>query len=333
MAAVYDTVMHMNVRIATYNLFEGAGGSYNRLVEFVREADLDVLCLQEINHWQDNDFARLKDFTDKVLFASYAFGNSNTEYKLATISKRAILDKDLHAEAFWHAALEVRVQLEDTEISIFNVHLDPWQEGSRDKEIARLLAAVDPHRPTIITGDFNSLSRQDNYSPEMLVQLKAKGISKYGTNALEFTVIDRLLQAGFVDVAAAAGNFEPTVPSTFNTDQDHEVPARIDYMFVTPDLAPLVKSVERMKSDLTDSISDHYPLIATFQFGVSTTPDISELPPVPGAPRPLLTPPNPFREVPEPWTPPADPTPPPKEAKNEEDQGDGEVVMWTHDEK
>lgn len=312
------------MRIATYNLFEGASGSYNRLVVFAREAKLDVLCLQEVNGWQDNDFARLRDFTDQILFAAYAYGNSNTEYKLATVSKYAIIKQTLHAEAFWHAALEVRLQVgggQDgaaQEVSIFNIHLDPWQESSRDKEIARLLATVDPARPTIITGDFNSLSRQDNYPPALLTELQSRGISKFGTSALEFTVIDRLLQAGFVDVAAAAGTFETTVPSAFNTDKNHEVPVRVDYMFVSPALVPLVKQVEVIKSDLTDAVSDHYPLVVTFQFG-----DGDDEPPAPTTP---AAPPSPApKPAPTPWVP-DEPTRAPEPPK----PADGEVVVWTH---
>jgi exodeoxyribonuclease-3 len=318
----------MNVRIATYNLFEGASGSYNRLVEFVRDAKLDVVCFQEINGWQDNDFARLKDFTDKILFAAYAYGNSNTEYKLATLSRHAILSKNLHAEAFWHAALEVKVQFGGKPVSIYNVHLDPWQENSRDKEIARILASIQPGASTIITGDFNSLSRQDNYPPELLAQLQAKGISKYGAGALEFKVIDRLLQAGFVDVAAAAGTFTPTVPSALNTDKDHEVPVRVDYMFVSADLAPLVKEVALLKNELSDAISDHYPLVVTFKFDGGDQPAPTPPAPTP-APRSPVTPPPPPQPAPTPWVPDEPPPPPPKPPKPKDD----EVVMWTHDEK
>ncbi|HSX35244.1 MAG TPA: endonuclease/exonuclease/phosphatase family protein [Candidatus Saccharimonadales bacterium] len=268
----------MAIRIATYNLFEGANGSRNRLVEFVRTAELDVICLQEVNGWQDNDFARLKDFTDQVLFTSYAYGNSNTEYKLATASKNAISSRELHAEAFWHGAIETVLKIGGKEISIFNAHLDPWKEDSRAREMARLIAAVKPGRPTIITGDFNSLSRQDNYPPDLLTQLQSKGISKFGAQQLEFSVIDELLQAGFVDVAAALGKFDTTVPSDFNTDQAHEVPVRVDYMFVTPDLVPFVTEVNCIKTDLTNAISDHYPLVVTFNFDESAAAQTAATP-------------------------------------------------------
>jgi len=322
----------MNLRIATYNLFEGGGSSYNRLIEFVHQANLDVLCLQEVNHWEDADMARLKDFTDKTLFSSYAFGNSNTEYKLATVAKHPITNKVLHAEAFWHAALETRIKVEGKEIVVFNLHLDPWQESSREKEINRVLAAVDPHVPTIITGDFNSLSPQDDYGSNLLPLLMAKGISKYGTQAIEHRVVDRLLSMGFVDAAVQVNEFIPTVPTAFSTDKDHEVPVRIDYIFVSPDLAQLIKSVECVKTDLTETISDHYPVILTLSSDV-VAPEEKKLPPVPGAPQPAPVEPMPYREIPEPWTPPAESAPPTQEKKKQgpEIDEDGDVVMWTHD--
>ncbi|HSW98957.1 MAG TPA: endonuclease/exonuclease/phosphatase family protein [Candidatus Saccharimonadales bacterium] len=356
----------MTVRIATYNLFEGAGGSYNRLVEFVRGAQLDVVCFQEVNGWQDGDNARLKDFTDKVLFAASAFGNSNTEFKLATISKHAITGKTLHAEAFWHAALETQLQLGGKPVTVVNLHLDPWQEASREKEVGRLLAALKPGAPTIITGDFNSLSRQDNYPPELLTQLQAKGISKYGANALEFRVVDRLLQAGFVDAAAAAGNFATTVPSAYNTDKDHEVPVRVDYMFVSPDLVPFIRGYEVVKNDLTDAISDHYPVILTLDMDGTPAParqmaetpaplSVPAPPPAPapapiildlpqhvtpwqppedGTPPPPTPAPAPLPEPPhgpvKPWVPEPDPDAPKASEPTPPQPKDGEVTMWLH---
>jgi endonuclease/exonuclease/phosphatase family metal-dependent hydrolase len=289
----------MHARIATYNLFEGAGGSYNRLVEFVREAKLDVLCLQEVNGWQDGDNARLKDFTDKTLFTSFAYGNSNTEFKLATLTKHAITGKTLHAEAFWHAALETKIQLGDKTITIINVHQDPRQEASRAKEVARILAAIKPGEPTIITGDFNSLSRKDNYPPSLLQELQAKGISKFGAGALDFTVTDTLERAGFVDAAAQMHATQTTVPSPYNTDQAHEVPVRVDYVFVSPDLAPYVRSLETVKNELTNAISDHYPVIVTLAWGedmalpvVTVQPEMVSPPFMPAAGQPLPQPPG-----------------------------------------
>jgi exodeoxyribonuclease III len=253
------------VKIATYNLWNGASDTYFRLVDFAKEQKFDVLCLQEINGWQDKDFERLKDFADRAGFTDFQYGNSNSEYKLATFTTLPVVSQTVHEEGFWHCVVETRLRIGETEIVIFNVHLDPWKEEPRLREIEKLLAKVDPANPTILTGDFNSLSRQDNYPPEFLAALQARGIYKFGQNALEFRVTDRLAEAGFVDVAAQASRFDTTVPSAYNHDGDHEVPARIDYMFVSNNVAPMVRSIEVLKDVSTDKISDHYPVVLTLE--------------------------------------------------------------------
>ncbi len=260
------------LRIGSYNLFEGAQTTYNRLVEFARGAELDVLCLQEVNGWQNDDMQRCKDFSDKILFLDYAFANSNTEYKLATFTRHPATGKDAIVESFWHGVCITRLMVAGQEVTIANLHLDPWKEESRVREIDRLLSLLDLSKPIIITGDFNSLSRADNYPAQLLEDLRAHGISKFGTQELAYDVTDRLQQAGFIDIAAQLHTYENTVPSKFNTDKDHELPARLDYVFASPSLAACATKIEVVKTELTDAISDHYPVIVTFQFGAASSP-------------------------------------------------------------
>lgn len=268
----------MKLRIATYNLFEGASASYNRLVEFVRSSDIDVLCLQEINGWQDAEAQKMRDFTDRGLFVQYAYGNSNTPYKLATFSKIGFSKSDAYIEGFWHCVVETRLTLPGgQQLAILNVHLDPWQEASRVRELDRLLRTIDRTIPTILVGDFNSLSRHDGYGPEVLTEMQRRGITKYGRNELEYGVSDYLEQAGFVDVAAKLGNMLPTVPTASTQDKDHEVPVRIDYIFATPDIAEFARSIEVISNDLTNSISDHYPVAVDFDIGLTNGPIAGEV--------------------------------------------------------
>src|SRR6185312_13039763 len=142
----------MTIRIASYNLWNGAANSYFRLVDFAKEQAFDVLCLQEINGWQDNDQAKLTEFTDRADFNTVEYGNSNSEYKMATFSKLPVTYRTVYVEGFWHCAIEMRVKIEDTEISIVNVHLDPYKESPRLAEIQRLFELLDVSIPMIITG-------------------------------------------------------------------------------------------------------------------------------------------------------------------------------------
>lgn len=257
----------MKVRIATYNLFEGARASYNRLVDFVRASSIDLLCLQEINGWQDAGAQRMQDFTDRGLFTRSAYGNSNTPYKLGTFSKLELVKSDAYIEGFWHSVVETRIALPGgQQLAILNVHLDPWQEQSRVRELDRLLRTIDRTLPTIVTGDLNSLSRRDAYGDQMLAELQRRGISKYGHSELEFTVTDYLEQAGFVDVAARLQSMRATTPTAATPEKDREAPVRIDYLFATPDIAACAQQAAVIVNDFTESISDHYPVVVDFVF-------------------------------------------------------------------
>jgi exodeoxyribonuclease-3 len=251
------------MRIASYNLWNGAGNTYSRLADFANKQQFDVLCLQEVNEWQNSNFARLKDFADRAGYTDYEFGNSNSAYKLASFSTVPITKRTVHVEGFWHCAVETHVELDGRELVIVNLHLDPWKEDPRLREIRRLLELIDVSKPTVIVGDLNSIARADNYPPEFLAELHKRQIAKYGQNELDYRVTDFLTAAGFVDAAAKLGAMNPTVPSPYSTDEAHEVPARIDYAFVSAGLVPLVRDFTVIKNELTDKISDHYPIVLT----------------------------------------------------------------------
>jgi exodeoxyribonuclease-3 len=288
----------MAIKIASYNLWEGSRNTYFRFIDFVKEQNFDVLCLQEINGWQDNGFAKLNDFSDRAGFTGYEYGNSNSEYKLATMSMLPIVSKTVHQEGYWHCVVEVHVKIGETELVIFNLHLDPWKEDPRVLEIDRLLKKVDPSKPTIITGDFNSLSKQDNYSPEFLAMLQKRKFYKFGQDALDYRVTDKLAEAGFVDIAAKLAHLEVTAPTqlgiTEASNEDmpvSEMPARIDYVFANNNAVPMITDYAVIKNEETDKISDHYPIVVTLDFEKPQTPAslqaaMSEEPAQPSTPPP-----------------------------------------------
>lgn len=249
------------MKLISYNLFEGAVASYPQLVEFVSAEQPDVLCLQEINTWQNRGLSRLKDFAVRCGFSTYVYGDSNSKYKLSTFTRLPVTRQLVHREGFWHAAVEIGVETDAGKFTIFNLHLNPLAENQRSAEIEQLLSLTNLSRPTIIAGDLNSLSRRDNYPTDMLSRLEHKGIVKFGANYLQYDVTDRLTAAGLTDLAAAHGNLATTVPTLYNRDRDHEIPLRIDYVFATGGIAAQTTRSEVIKTALTDSISDHYPVV------------------------------------------------------------------------
>jgi exodeoxyribonuclease III len=298
----------MAIRIASYNLWDGSKRTYFRFIDFVKEQHFDVLCLQEINGWQDDNFAKLNDFADRTGFTDNEYGNSNSEFKLATLSTLPIVSKTVHQEGFWHCVVEVHVKLGDTELVIFNVHLDPWKEDPRVLEIERLLNKVDGGVATIITGDFNSLSRQDNYPPEFLTTLQQRKFYKFGQDELEFRVTDKLAESGFTDVAANLAHLDITAPTPYGESEADsegvpvsEAPARVDYVFANTKAMAFVKDFEVIKNEETNKISDHYPIVVTLDIPSASSP---ATPPVAPAPAPAAP------SAPAPAPTPAAPAPP-----------------------
>lgn len=284
----------MAIRIASYNLWDGSKRTYFRFIDFVKEQHFDVLCLQEINGWQDDNFAKLNDFADRTGFTDNEYGNSNSEFKLATLSTLPIVSKTVHQEGFWHCVVEVHVKLGDTELVIFNVHLDPWKEDPRVLEVERLLNKIDGGVATIITGDFNSLSRQDNYPPEFLTTLQQRKFYKFGQDQLEYRVTDKLAEAGFTDVAANLAHMDITAPTPYGESEADsegvpvsEAPARVDYVFANTKAMAFVKDFEVIKNEETNKISDHYPIVVTLDVPNASAPTASSSPapaPAPTAP-------------------------------------------------
>jgi exodeoxyribonuclease-3 len=263
LVTVYDFRYTLTpMRIATYNLYEGAKDSYP-LIDFIQKQAVDVLCIQEANGWQSNNFDRVRDFARQTGLDHYVFGDSHTEYKLATFSKSPITSLAVAKAGYWHCAVQATVAYRERSLDIWNVHLNPQDEASRLNEAEALIAGIGGD--TIIIGDMNSLSSDDLYPTTMMAGLVDRGITKFGTTGLRYDVTDHFKNSGLIDVAAALGVIEPTAPTPANTDAYHAFDMRLDYMFVTRSLNSAIEHVECVKSNTTDSISDHYPVILTLR--------------------------------------------------------------------
>jgi exodeoxyribonuclease-3 len=113
-------------------------------------------------------------------------------------------------------------------------------------------------------GDLNTLSPQDEYDQnKLLLSLRHKNIKKFGIKQLQIKVIPRLLEAGFTDTLKHYSNkLEPTIPTSLNSDKDHVIPLRLDYIFVSKNLLPFLSHAEIIKREQTDQVSDHFPIFA-----------------------------------------------------------------------
>jgi endonuclease/exonuclease/phosphatase family metal-dependent hydrolase len=245
------------MRIASFNIYNGAQDTYPLLLEFVANHDIDVLCLQEANEWQHGSPSRLEKFACATGLSHYVFGDSNTDCKLATFSRLPIVASRVHTEGLWHCAVQTTIRVSEQTVPVWNTHLNPFHEDRRLPEAAFLARAA---KNGIIAMDSNSLSRADSYPPTLIEELASHGNDRYGDKELRYDVTDYFARHGFIDAAAALGVQENTFPA--RTDTELFPPElRLDYIFVPPKLADTLEGVEVIKNPETMKISDHFPLV------------------------------------------------------------------------
>lgn len=248
------------MRLATYNIFEGARDTYALLIEFARRSDIDILCLQEANDWHNSqigDRSRLEDFAARTGLRYYAFGDSNTACKLITYSRFPITKSKIHTEGFHHCAVQTTIETPNGAVELINTHLNPFDEDKRLAEVKYITAIG---KDAILLGDMNSLSRQDNYPDSLMSRLHDLQNERYGTDELRYDVTDYLALQGFIDVAVMHGAHRPTFPALTGLEQ-FQHPTRFDYVFMPWELAMTVKDIKVIADPETSLISDHYPVV------------------------------------------------------------------------
>jgi exodeoxyribonuclease-3 len=236
---------------------------YQRLIEFVRVEDPDILGLLELNDWNKDDFAILKDFLSHTKFQNHIFGQANSDFHLAIFSKHPLLKKESLPEKIGHGLAHVEIEFEKGILSVFLTHLTPGTEDARVREMNQILSYVQPNSPTVIMGDLNSLSPNDPYQDAELLEVFRKSeIKKFGVDTVRKDLISKLQNAGFKDSSVLTDSpFEPTVPTRFNSDPAHATELRLDYIFLSNNLKNHLAKYDVVKNSETDQISDHYPVL------------------------------------------------------------------------
>lgn len=250
------------MKIASYNIFKGAQNSLPQLEAFVRQQNLDILCLQEANGWLDGTPRQLGRFAAATGLVHAAAGG-NRAYKIATLSRMPFVATRFHSEGFWHGALQTIIHTSAGPIDMWNAHLKPRDEDGRLPEAKYIANRIDTDALGLLLGDMNSLAEVDDYPADLARILAAKGITKFGTDHTRYDVIQTLQDSDLYDIAAERGANVNTVPTPVNTDKYHADDLRLDYMFGTRSLMEYVTECCIVKDELTDRISDHYPQVLT----------------------------------------------------------------------
>lgn len=252
------------MKLMTYNIFDGAVQTLDKVREVVQQQSPDYLTINEANTFSDNNNKILKEFAKAINLPYFDIALSGEfNYHVAVFSKYPFKTVD-KLQPLARACLITLINTPLGEVSIASLHLTPYSEDLRHPEIDTIITFQKQFPQRILMGDMNSLSASDNYDASMINQFNEAQLKKFTTNKqFRFDAIDKILSVGYYDVAVEQGkNKETTVPTPTNTDTTH-ASLRLDYIFVSKPLLPHVTDYTVVKNSLTDHASDHYPIIAT----------------------------------------------------------------------
>lgn len=266
------------MRLMTYNILEGGGDRWAALCEVISRQRPDVLAVQECLRFDCEWRSRLTDL-ERVTGLSGVLFPSRTGFHLALLTPGTwkVLGSRYTTDGFHNGAAMVDVEVQDgARLRLGITHMNPWTEDNRVSEATHLLkwARTAEGVSTILLGDFNGLSPQDELPGSTLERLLPQYCQEPGlTDPWRHEALEVLLEGGFVDTAHVPGpattgstgtsaiDVGTTYPTASIADPEGCPPIRIDYCLVTPDLAPHITAWRIVTEAPAGWASDHYPVV------------------------------------------------------------------------
>lgn len=244
------TVMTMNV-----NLYEEKHGPWPKRRRIIQDAahaaKVDVLALQAVRRHKDvesglDQASQLAEALslEHRLFRPALRRDDGSEDGVAFASRvplggfeaRELSTREGTKDPWPRVMLRTEVRAETMRLSLVNAHLS-WVPEQNEDNVVELIAFLQEKRgPTVLVGDFNA-------TPDA-------------------PALRRLRDAGYLDVWRRLHPHEPGF--TFEADAPNQ---RIDYVFVTPELAPKLSSIEVVAKESSGNVrgSDHLGVVVTLE--------------------------------------------------------------------
>lgn len=238
-----------SVRIATFNLNCG-NRSWGQILEAIKMSNADILLLQETTIESER-------FLQSRLQASYPYFYATGYQGLIPAERLAFVSRfplrevrffppDKGLFGFYSAICDIA----KTPVKLVNVHLTPFvvrpnagfieiltavndAEGKHAAEIQSICTNIDIHQPTIMAGDFNSLST--------------------------FAAPTQLRKMGLIDSFAASHADANSYPTWHAETRLGSLGLRLDYIFHTSDFHSIDSEIIKRGG------SDHFLLVSKLQ--------------------------------------------------------------------
>ena len=255
------------LKILSYNVLEGLkndSAMMDQFVSWANKLDPDIIGFQEMNNFTQQ---KLEVFAARYGH-NYAVQSKTEGYPVALTSKYPIVNVQKVVDNMHHVYLVADIN----NINVIVIHFSPFSYQKRQLEVKEILARADlfpKNEMTVIMGDFNSLSERDaayyveeDLNAQKEREEKESHIRNLNNGQFDYSVTNAMEKAGFQDILLKFHkDFQPTIP----TDKyKRRFSKRIDFVYVNPKLGKTAMSAEIIRDNVTDNISDHYPVFVTF---------------------------------------------------------------------
>ena len=259
----------MTLSVLTYNILVGGEDRLPFILRNIQRQQPDAVAIQEA-HDRHNIETLAQQLGMHLIFGEANNGRSH----VAWLSRLPVLNSENYSIPILTKTL-LKIEVEDKTISskpvaLLTAHLkagnNPVGEEQRVAEIQAIITQMQTlgEQPHVLVGDLNSLSPGDPIDIEAYLSFapeeKRAQILEQANPENSRTTIPYLLQAGYLDCYRSL--HPDTIEYTYHTAHPS---LRIDYIFASPTLAPHLQACERVKSECTQTASDHFPVYADFR--------------------------------------------------------------------
>lgn len=260
--------------VLSYNVFEGFESAnpkaqavhMDAYENWVKELEPDVVVYQEMNGFTE---AKLLAFA-KRYGHNYSVLLKETGYPTAITSKTVLNNVQRIQVASNVPAFRVHgyIYAQTQGIDIFAIHLSSQSNDLVVHEAKEILAHINRltnNDNVMIAGDFNSISRQDEKflgSNFWLKSLQKYRPARVPTN---YIATDLFVNAGYTDAQLINNSYyKPSYPVRTDYLSSDFLGIRLDYVYLSEQLAKACDYVEILQDNYSNQASDHYPYLIHF---------------------------------------------------------------------
>ena len=230
------------MKLVSLNLRFGGQNRTDSILNYLMDHDADLLVLGE---YQDNkNGLKIKETLKKEGFTCKTSDDDLLGVLVASKYPYSLIMRERRL---------VGIELSDSKLTVLGVYVPTGSNDKRFKDAVwqkiLKLAQENCKTPCIITGDFNSCTKNDSMNR-----------SHYSADELE-----KLINMGWIDVW---GYYNNTDSERYTWYSDYGNGFRFDYIFISPELAKNIdiKNVYHDSKKRGEGMSDHSPLILDFKF-------------------------------------------------------------------